>query len=210
MRSYYCRHTVCANREGRCTWLWRGDRIMMSSGNIPASFLNPQILFSSLACDRNQHRPLLWQHSDPIILCSKLSPSFGVCCWLASKCPSYPQASLPSDAALGAVIPAGLAFRNKGCMFSVCLSKEGCITAGLAGKQTETGEPRSNLANSITELPQNIISVQTQLTHMGPVRETWPLHVRRMFLMASDTPKHPTEDSTKLPSKQWNNQQHFF
>lgn len=38
MRSYYCRHTVCANREGRCTWLRRGDRIMMSSGNISAAF----------------------------------------------------------------------------------------------------------------------------------------------------------------------------
>lgn len=39
MRSCYCRSTVCTNREGRCTRLQRGDRIMMSSGNISASFL---------------------------------------------------------------------------------------------------------------------------------------------------------------------------
>lgn len=45
MRSCYCRCTVCANREERCTWLWRGDRIMMSSGNIAASFHSPQFLF---------------------------------------------------------------------------------------------------------------------------------------------------------------------
>lgn len=71
MRSCYCRCTVCANREGRCTWLWRGDRIMMSSGNIAACFLNPQILFPSPPRDGKQHRPLLWRHSNPIILCFK-------------------------------------------------------------------------------------------------------------------------------------------
>lgn len=156
MRCCYCRRTVCANREGRCTWLQRSDRIMMSSGNISASFLNPQILFSCSARDRNQHGPLLWHHSDPIILGSKLTlaPSFRGCCWLTSKCPSYPQASLPSDAVLGAVIPTGLAFQNKGCMFSVCLSKEGCVTAGLTDKQTESGEPRPNLATSSQNSPR--------------------------------------------------------
>lgn len=100
--------------------------------------------------------PLLWQHSDPIILCSKRThaPSFGGCCWLASKCPSCPQALLPSDTVLGAVIPAGLPFQNKGCMCSVCLSKECCITAGLADKQTETGEPRPNLATPSHNCPK--------------------------------------------------------
>lgn len=163
MRSSYCRCSICTNREGRCTRLRRGDRIMMSFGYISISLLNPQILFSSSAHDRSQHRPLLWQRSFPIILCSKLTlvPGFGGH-WLKSKCPSCPEALLPSDRVLGAVIPPGLAFQNKGCMFSVCLSKEGCITAGLADRQIETGEPRPNLETSSQNCPRISFSACTQ------------------------------------------------
>lgn len=67
MRSCCRRCSVCANREGRSTRLQRDDRIMMSSENISASSLNPQILFSSSTHSRNRH--------SPFILCSKLTPT---------------------------------------------------------------------------------------------------------------------------------------
>lgn len=206
MRSCYCRSTVCANREGRCTPLQRRDRIMMSCGNIPASFLNPQILSSCSAHDRNQHGPLLWRCSNPTILRSKLAlaSGFGGCCWLTSKCPSCPQSSLPSDTVLGAVIPAGLAFQNKGCMFSVCLSKEGCITAGLTDKQTEAGEPRPNLATLSQNCPRISLFVQIQLAHEGFNRE------KRSSRQTTCAPyalwrlvtQHPKEDSTQFEISQ--------
>lgn len=75
---------------------------------------------------------------------------------------------------LGSIIPAGLAFQNKGCMFSVCLSKEGCITAGLTDKQTESGEPRPDLATLSQKMSQNILFVQAQLELEGINGETRP------------------------------------
>lgn len=113
----------------------RGDRIMMSSGNTSVSFHNTPNLFffSCLNPDRNQIRPILWQHNRLIWgFKFSLALGFGGYCWLTSKCPSCPQSSLPSDTLLGAIIPVGLAFQNKGCMFSICSSKEGHIAAGPA------------------------------------------------------------------------------
>lgn len=113
----------------------RGDRTMMSSGNTsPSVHSTPNLFFPALNPDRNQIRPILWQHGNRFIWGFKFSLAlgFGGCCWLTSKCPLCPQSSLPSDAVLGAIIPVGLAFQNKGCMFSICSSKEGHIAAGLA------------------------------------------------------------------------------
>lgn len=134
----------------------RGDRIMMSSGNTSGSFHDTPNLFflSCLNPDRNQIRPILWQHGSRLIWGFKFSLAlgFGGYCWLTSKCPSCPQSSLPSDTVLGAIIPVGLAFQNKGCMFSICSSKEGHIAAGPR-EHAEAGEPMSNLAASSPSCP---------------------------------------------------------
>ena len=157
MWSCYCRSAVCTNREGGMYLTQRGDRIMMSSGNISATLSQPSNPLFLLGSRRQPTRAVIVTAQQSFLFCVlklALASSFGGCFWLASKCPSCPRSSLPSDSVLGAVIPAGLAFQNKGCMFSVCLSKEGRITAGLGDKQTEAGEPRPNLATSSRNYPR--------------------------------------------------------
>lgn len=60
----YCRRTVCANREGRCTWLSRDDWIMMSSGNISAFSTLKSSFPPQLAHKPTQAIIVTWQQCD--------------------------------------------------------------------------------------------------------------------------------------------------
>ena len=116
---------------------------MINSGNISSA---RQILFSSSPWDRNQNRGSAAFR----VFCALNSlPEFqrAPLARLLSPCPSCPRAPLPSDGVSGAAIPAGLAFQNKGCVLSVCLSRKGCARCSWCGRRAERDfrEPRPNL-----------------------------------------------------------------